>query len=261
MTLTHLSLFSGIGGIDLAAEWAGFETVCFVENNDYCQKVLKKHWPDVPIWSDIHDFEWRDSVTLITAGVPCQPASVAGKQRGKEDDRWLWPETFRVIQEVKPTWVCCENPTGIITMVEFSGLFLEMERIGYETQAFIIPASAIGAPHRRNRVFILAYSQSVNEQRGFLKESIGECPQKQFRRLFGATRWRDWPNDLPRPYTCGKHDGIPNRVDRLRALGNAVVPQQIYPILKAIADIEKQGLRCDGLNPCLNSPPHLFCEA
>jgi DNA (cytosine-5)-methyltransferase 1 len=149
--LTHVSLFSGIGGIDLAAEWAGFKTILFVEKDNYCQQILRKHWPNVPIIGDIRDVrkktmanatqlhehgsnnqrkesksqiqEFRNSnstgdipVTLLTGGFPCQPFSVAGKRRGKDDDRYLWPEMLRVIKEFQPTWCVCENVIGIINM-------------------------------------------------------------------------------------------------------------------------------------------------
>src|SRR4051812_45727132 len=115
MQLTHLSLFSGIGGIDLAAQWAGFETVAFVEKDKFCQQILVKHWPEVPIYDEIKTFDGSvfADITLLTGGFPCQPFSQAGKRRGKEDDRYLWPEMLRVISEAKPTWVVGENVAGI----------------------------------------------------------------------------------------------------------------------------------------------------
>ena len=156
-----LSLFSGIGGIDLAAEWAGIETIAFCEIDPFCQKVLKKHWPDVPIFPDIKELRGEDigTVDIVAGGFPCQPYSVAGKQGGKEDDRDLWPEMFRVIQETKPTWIVGENVAGFVNM-ELERTLLDLESEGYETQTLIIPACAVNAKHQRYRTFIVGYSCS-----------------------------------------------------------------------------------------------------
>ena len=164
--ITHLSLFSGIGGLDLAAEWAGIHTVGQCEWAEYPAKVLEKHWPDVPRWKDIRtltgdDFyerTGRRTVDIISGGFPCQPFSVAGKQRGKEDDRYLWPEMVRVIKELRPTWVVGENVAGIIKMA-LSDILYELEACGYRTRTFLIPACAVGARHRRYRVAIVGYSE------------------------------------------------------------------------------------------------------
>ena len=163
--LTHISLFTGIGGIDLAAEWAGFETVLMVENNAYCQKVLKKHWPDVPLESDIYETHPKETATLITGGFPCQPFSVAGQQRGKGDDRYLWPEMLRVIKEIRPGWVVAENVAGLIRM-GLDDCLSDLEREGYITETFLIPACAVNAPHRRDRIFIVAHSIRGREESG-----------------------------------------------------------------------------------------------
>ena len=165
--LTHLSLFSGIGGLDLAAEWAGFRTVGQCEWADYPHAVLQKHWPDVPKWRDIRTltkegFRERtglDTVTVVSGGFPCQPFSTAGKRRGKEDDRYLWPEMCRVISEIQPTWVVGENVAGLISM-DLDTVLSDLEGIGYACQTLVIPACAVDAPHRRDRCAILAYSQS-----------------------------------------------------------------------------------------------------
>lgn len=164
--LTHLSLFSGIGGLDLAAEWAGIESVGQCEWADYPTKVLEKHWPDVPRWRDIRtltgdDFyakTGRRTVDVISGGFPCQPFSVAGKQRGKEDDRYLWPEMVRVIAELRPTWVVGENVAGIVNMA-LDDVLSDLEREGYATRTFLFPAHAVGAPHRRYRTAIVGYSK------------------------------------------------------------------------------------------------------
>ena len=164
--ITHLSLFSGIGGLDLAAEWAGFTTVGQCEFADYPTKVLEKHWPDVPRWRDIRTLTGESfyertglrTVDLISGGFPCQPFSVAGKQRGKEDDRYLWPEMVRVIQELRPTWIVGENVAGIVKLA-LADILSELEACGYRARTFLIPAFAVGARHRRYRVAIVGYSQ------------------------------------------------------------------------------------------------------
>ena len=162
--LTHLSLFSGIGGLDLAAEWAGFRTVGQCEWADYPRAVLEKHWAGLPRWRDIRTLTKESffektglhTVDVISGGFPCQPFSVAGKQRGKDDDRYLWHEMFRVIQELHPAWVIGENVPGIINLALDQVLF-DLESEGYEVQCFLVPACGVDAPHKRNRVCIVAY--------------------------------------------------------------------------------------------------------
>lgn len=163
--LTHLSLFSGIGGLDLAAEMAGIQTVGQCEWADYPTKILEKHWPDVPRWRDIRTLTKESfyektglrTVDIISGGFPCQPFSLAGYRRGEADDRYLWPEMLRVIQELQPTWVLGENVPGIVNLA-LDKVLAELEEAGYSSQAFIVPACGVDAPHKRERCAILAYS-------------------------------------------------------------------------------------------------------
>lgn len=279
--LTCLSLFTGIGGIDLAAECAGFQTVGQCEIADYPTKVLEKHWPEVPRWRDIRDvtadsFRQKtglQTVNLISGGFPCQPFSISGKRRGKTDDRFLWPEMLRVIKELKPRWVLGENVAGFISL-GLDDALSDLETCGYESWSIVLPACSVGAPHRRDRVFILSYSGCTLLQRGIISSTNENEVKKRttniFKRpdcspainvantdsegqqaggfqeptrrevscrystAFKRTHWAAEPS-------VGRvANGVPSRMDRLKCLGNAVVPQQVYPILKSIAEIENQ---------------------
>jgi len=320
--LTHLSLFTGIGGIDLAAEWAGFRTAGQVEQNPYALRVLRKRFGRrIPRWTDIKDFTADDfkrrtgidSPTLISGGFPCQPFSCAGKRRGKEDDRYLWPEMFRIVRELRPAWVLGENVAGIVNM-ELESCCSDLESEGYTVRAFLIPACGVGAWHRRERVFIVAYpntgyntgsteqeckrdiskeptpsstgqispedvahssikgirglsiqpgrSQSPNPHPIWSGEALANTnsqrlPESTWPGLGGfqeEARSSTWGESGGGNSTAGFYwsvepavgrvaHGVPHRVDRLRCLGNAVVPQQVYPILAAIAQIEKNDER------------------
>jgi len=172
---THLDLFSGIGGFALAARWAGLETLQFVEIDSFAQKVLKKNFPGVPIHDDIKTFDATQLCQpfLLTGGYPCQPFSQAGKRRGKEDDRHLWPEMLRVIRECRPTWILAENVAGHITM-GLDTVLADLESEDYACRTFVIPACAKDAPHRRDRVWIVAHSKendsNSNRQRSHREE-------------------------------------------------------------------------------------------
>jgi DNA (cytosine-5)-methyltransferase 1 len=162
----HLDLFSGIGGFALACRMVGgIETVGFCEREPYAQRVLKKHWPDVPICNDIHEMKGNDygPINLITGGFPCQPYSLAGERRGNEDDRALWPQMLRVISEARPAWVLGENVPGIITLA-LDGVLADLEGEGYACQAFCIPACGVDARHRRERIWIVAHRSSQRRQ-------------------------------------------------------------------------------------------------
>ena len=179
--MTHLSLFSGIGGLDLAAEWAGFETVGQCEMADYPTKILEKHWPDVARWRDIRTLTKEDffertglrTVDIISGGFPCQPFSVAGKQKGREDDRYLWPEMRRVIAELEPRWVVGENVPGILRIAA-KDVIADLESLGYNVLLLDFEAAAVGAFHRRERIAFVAnrddHGQPAAEERGSFDE-------------------------------------------------------------------------------------------
>lgn len=161
--MTHLSLFSGIGGLDLAAEWAGFETVGQCEMADFPTKILEKHWPDVPRWRDIRTLTKESflertglgTVDVISGGFPCQPFSVAGKQKGREDDRYLWPEMRRVIAELAPRWVVGENVPGILRIAA-ADIIKDLEGLGYHVVLLDFEAASVGDPHHRERIAFVA---------------------------------------------------------------------------------------------------------
>ena len=261
-----LSLFSGIGGIDLAFEWAGGQVVAMCEIQPYCQKILRKHWPNVPLFEDIKNLRGTDvgTVDVIYGGFPCQPFSVAGVQRGKDDSRYLWPEFSRLVGEIKPRWIVAENVPGILRIAA-DDVCGDLERQGYAVGIWDFEAAAVGAKHRRERVFFVAHSDSsrltcsqeqgkngstlpegefcqfersgcslaadsVSQRCEKQRQPIKLSPELAFTRSIG--RWE------PEPRVDRVAHGIPNRVDRLRALGNAVVPQQVYPIFRAIMEAD-----------------------
>jgi len=180
--LKHLDLFSGIGGFSLGLESAGLvETVAFCDFESYCQKILNKHWPDVPIYGDVKELNYErlradgiDTIDIITGGYPCQPFSVAGSQKGEQDPRHVWPEMFRLIQEFKPSWVIGENVSGHIKL-GLDTVLENLESEGYSARTFSISASSVGANHQRERIWIVANSRrsSGRKQSSGNKESFG----------------------------------------------------------------------------------------
>ena len=162
--MRHGSLFSGIGGFDLAAEWMAWENIFHCEIEEFPRKVLNYYWPKAISYEDIKQTDFsihRGQIDIITGGFPCQPYSVAGKRKGKEDDRHLWPEMLRAIREIKPTWIVGENVRGLIGWdggLVFDEVQTDLEAIGYEVQPFLLPACAVNAPHRRDRIWFIAYA-------------------------------------------------------------------------------------------------------
>jgi DNA (cytosine-5)-methyltransferase 1 len=237
--MRFLSLFAGIGGFDLGLERAGFECAGQVEINTFCQKVLAKHWPNVKRISDIREVKGDEfgTIDLVCGGFPCQPFSTAGKRKGADDNRYLWPEMLRVIDAVKPSYVIGENVVGILN-VAFDKVCADLEEKGYEVLSFIIPACSVNAPHRRDRVWFLSYSQSIGNGRttGTLAQETKKS-KSEINGLFPNRKSENgisWHNFPAQPSLCGRNDGVSNRVDRVKALGNAVVPQIVEIIGKAI---------------------------
>ena len=276
--MTFGSLFAGIGGFDLGLERAGMECRWQVEIDDYASRVLAKHWPHVARWGDVRTFppgspdEWR--VDLICAGVPCQPISQAGKRNGKADERWLWGECLRVVADLCPRFFVAENPVNILNDDRgrtFTGIVRAIASLGYVCEWHVIRAADVGARHRRPRVWIVAYPDELRRQGGDASEalqSLGEAgdesagsrkPRRSRRHQMASStrlgdclrRYREAASGVPglpgaaRIYWSTEPDvgrvahGIPNRVDRLRCLGNAVVPQIVELIGRAI--LEAQG--------------------
>jgi DNA (cytosine-5)-methyltransferase 1 len=182
--MRHASLFSGIGGFDLAAEWMGWENVFHCEWNTFGQKVLKYYWPNSECFTDItkSDFtKYANKIDILTGGFPCQPYSTAGKRLGKEDERHLWPEMLRAIREIKPRIVVGENVFGLLSWnggMVFDEVHTDLEAEGYQVQAVVIPAAAVNAPHGRDRVWFVAYSNSFGNRREF-EQSSNSCEQRR----------------------------------------------------------------------------------
>jgi DNA (cytosine-5)-methyltransferase 1 len=244
MKLKILDLFSGIGGFSLGLERAGMETIAFCEFDKHAQKVLKKHWPDIPIYEDVRTLDatkYRGTVDVVTGGFPCQDLSVAGKQVGFQGERSsLYREMLRIISECMPRYAIFENVPGLLTgeSGRWFGQFLyDLDEIGFNAEWHCISAAYIGAPHHRDRVWIIAYPR---EERG--KRCIAESVSwfDGFPWCKNGRRFEELPkrSDLYPSQLCGSGDGIPKRVDRLARLGNAVVPQIPEAIGRAIMAAE-----------------------
>ena len=318
--MKHGSLFSGIGGFDLASEWMGWENVFNCEIESFPRKILHHYWPNAISYEDIKKTDFtvhKGRIDIITGGFPCQPYSMAGKRKGKEDEHHLWPEMLRAIREIQPRWVVGENVFGLINWnggLVFDEVQSDLEAEGYEVQAYVLPAAAVNAPHRRDRVWFVAYCNGT-EQRNDIREKFGEegeiwtgkegdvfrelcrdgittdsdngsglrntvqTRRTEFeelhdlpsnatdsdstnsktwtqREVLGQSdrektngysnvecrnKWQNFPTQSP---ICGGNDGIPDRLDditfpkwrneSIKGYGNAIVPQVVYQIFKAI---------------------------
>jgi DNA (cytosine-5)-methyltransferase 1 len=335
--MIHISTFSGIGGFDRAAEWMGWKNIASCEINPFSRKVLEYYWPESYHHDDIHTLtykkldeelkkrfgaQWRSDDIVLSGGFPCQPYSTAGKRLGKEDDRHLWPEMLRLIRELRPTWVVGENVRGLINWNEglvFEEVQADLEAEGYEVQPFLLPAAGVGAPHRRDRVWFVAYNpnsgiKSVRQKRENsiyeTKFTTNTSSNRRTRKWQGVASkagakglrqagklerrpeglsgdenatnsidpglqgnertgthgergraqtfrpaskqikiptWDRWPTEPP---ICSRDDGISSglagitfskhRNESIKAYGNAVVPQVVYPIFKAIEQYSKE---------------------
>lgn len=175
--MKHGSLFSGIGGFDLASEWMGWDNEFHCEWEDFPRKILKHYWPEAESYGDIKETDftiWRNKIDILTGGFPCQPYSSAGKRLGKEDDRHLWPEMLRAIREIKPRWIVGENVRGLVNWSEglvFEEVCAELEVEGYKVQPFLLPACGVGAPHRRDRIWFVANSDGAIKRDGQRKNT------------------------------------------------------------------------------------------
>ena len=335
--MKHGSLFSGIGGFDLAAEWMGWENVFHCEIESFPQKILKYYWPNSISYEDIKKTDFsvhRGQIDILTGGFPCQPYSTAGKRLGKEDERHLWPEMLRAIQEISPRWIVGENVRGLLNWnggLVFDEVQSDLEAEGYEVQPFLLPACAVNAPHRRDRIWFVAYSDKARLQKERAKQqaagleqcgelgnaaNTNECAAKssrtsrktksngsenndeqssrgkqteqrtgcsdvlrtntdtssqglQGRQQHGTFNqetkesreqssrpttqqgkindWQQFPTQSP---VCSRNDGISDRLDgitfskwrneSIKGYGNAVVPQVVYQIFKAIEQYESK---------------------
>jgi len=231
---TYLSLFSGIGGLDLGLDRAGWTCVGQVELDPFCRRVLAKHWPEVPRHDDVRTAPawWRSgarpAVRLVAGGPPCQPASRAGRRLGQGDPRWGWPWFFDVVREVRPDYLLVENPAALLELDggdAFGWILAEMATLGFDAEWSVLSACAMGAPHTRERLFVVAYPHSVD---GSARVGI-EQQEAAVRPIdLPPGTWADPVDGLVAAATGSRRvaDGIPDELEpaRVKALGNAVVP-------------------------------------
>ena len=300
--MKHVDLCSGIGGFALGFEWAGLSTpVLFCDIEKWCRDILQQHWSNVPVKSDVKELandpeRLVPDCDILTAGYPCQPFSVAGKQKGTEDDRHIWPYIFRIVTQKRPTWCVFENVYGHIAM-GLDQVLADLESEGYSTRTFVVPACGVNAPHKRNRLWIVAYTNSPRQRSGegeprasqegnntgWIREDVSDTNSKRLQE-HGHSKptvtVSEGGSDVPNPKSIGvqglwssweqephAHEGqevsvrnseggrqtiwdvepnvgrvahgIPKRVDRIKGLGNAIVPQIAQRIAWTIMEISK----------------------
>jgi DNA (cytosine-5)-methyltransferase 1 len=243
MVVKVLDLFSGIGGFSVGLEKAGFETAAFCEIEEYPRAVLRKNWPDIPIYGDVKQLTgerlWADGIVpdVIVCGYPCQPFSVAGKQLAERDERHLFPEVLRLVRDIRPRWCIFENVSGHIKL-GYDTVATSMENEGYSVWTYIIPACAVGAPHKRDRLWIVAYSnrddgwngrgsepqerQTRVEPRGSGERQLVGQSSETVAETYSANIGDFWAVESNFSRVV---DGLPNRSHRIKCLGNAIVPQ------------------------------------
>jgi DNA (cytosine-5)-methyltransferase 1 len=307
--MRHVDLCSGIGGFALGFEWAGLsEPVMFCDTDVWCRKILKQHWPDVPITEDVKELaseprRYVPDCDILTAGYPCQPFSVAGKQKGAEDDRHIWPYIRKIVASKRPAWCVFENVYGHIAL-GLDQVLADLEAEGYATRAFVVPACGVDAHHKRDRIWIIAHTNSEGESDGPIHEGQRQGELVADTESIGRHGWDEEAEragqthqpDQPRPELRGQPggfsetmadtesqrvqgfrasweqksqtyerqalslcrgerpaktyweveprvgrvvDGIPRRVDRIKGLGNAIVPQIAHRIGNTIKEYER----------------------
>ncbi len=256
--MRHFDLCSGIGGFSLGLEATGaFKTVAFCDFDPFCRRVLKAHWPGLPIYRDVNHVTARTArplgrIDIVTAGFPCQSVSVAGRQLGDSDQRWLWPEIARVLGDLEPRYALLENVAGLLAFDKgrlFGAVLAELAALGYDAEWHCVPAAAVGAAHIRDRLFIFAHrgrgacEPLLANTLGQSLRQLAERNQRQRRRVRAPEREapeslhngiaRRW---LAEPLVCRGDDDVPDWVDQHRTLGNAVVPDVVEAFGYAIVE-------------------------
>ena len=267
--LKLLDLFSGIGGFSYGLEQTGgFETIGFCEKDAFCQKVLKKHWNNIPIYDDIKNLDARKiKADIVTFGIPCQPFSVAGKRKGSSDERWLWTETLRVVAETKCRWCILENVDGIINIEEgqvLQQVLKDLEEKNFESRCFVLPASGFGAPHQRKRIFVIGYN--ATNSNGWMRgrrRTIEQSGENGQRRIYSSKEEQARNDIRSKTIGCDAISGetkswwktqselcrVPNGIsyeldkdqtNRIKSLGNSIVPEIVKELGLAILAAENE---------------------
>jgi len=243
--MEYLSLFSGIGGLDLGLDRAGMTCCGQVEIDKYCQKVLTKHWPNVPKWGDIHEFNdmlESGSITvtadLICGGFPCQPFSTAGKREGTKDERWLWPEFYRTVCAVRPGWVVIENVPGLLSIDNgrvFAGILKDLSEAGYDAEWCVISAAQVGAPHLRKRLFIVAYAHGIHADGG--RHGTGEvCGERSTQTIVRKSE----PDEVADPERRRREKGAPRSRRKARETADGLLTRRVVEGAEGIDATEGQ---------------------